>query len=177
MKALGGGAGAEIIGLWTVDFNKNHSKAHPHYNNAVWQKIEQLMAAKGYGDDLNRFLRDMNKDVNLALEFAGSVLESPGTKAYNAWVSKARISAAAKGLGSAVGKAAKLGAKGLPVLAVLGVASHAGELERGIIDYGRSKMSGDDAMNLLDAAVVMATFHNMTRNYYASYALLDQLLD
>ena len=118
-----------------------------------------------------------NKSSTGALEFGHTVIESHGTSAYNSWVAKAGISAAKSGLGEAVGKVAKLGAKALPVLAALGVVSQAGELERGIIDYGRSKLSGDDAMNVLDAADVTATFQNMTGDYYSSYALLDQLLD
>jgi len=175
MEALGGGPGSEIIKLWTVDFNANHLRNHPQYNAAVWEHVEDLMRLKGF-TDLNKFFSAMNNDVNLTLEFAGRILESPGTGAYNSLVAKAGISAASEALGRSVARVAKIGVKAIPVLAVLGVASQAGDFEHQIIDYGRSKVNEDWGMNLLDAAVVTGTFRNMTGNYYVGMALLDSLL-
>jgi hypothetical protein len=175
MLALGGGPGAEIIKLWTLPFNNNHKWKHHLYSETVWHQVEQLMAEKGF-TDLNAFFRAMNKDVSLTLEFAGRVLENPATRAYNSLVSRAGISAAAEGLGRAVGRVAKVGVKAFPVLAALGVTSQARDFEREILDYGRSEAVGDWGMNLLDAAIVTSRFQNMTGNYYASLYLLDSLL-
>jgi hypothetical protein len=174
MKNLGGGPGAEIIGLWVTEFNANHLRFHPQYNAAGWQHIENLMREKGF-INLDDFLRAMNRDTQLTLEFAERILESPGTKAYNAWVSKAGISAAAKGLGAAVGKVAKASGTALPVLGI--VAAGVGTIALGdaIIDYGRSK--DDWAMNLMNAAVVTGTFQNLIGNYYAAMPLLNMLLN
>jgi hypothetical protein len=123
----------------------------------------------------------MNRDVDLTLDYAGRICNSPGMRAYNGWVARGGISTVAAGLGASVGRIAKAGAKALPVVGMLlgaaTVAAEAEQFNRGIMDYGKHLVAGEDVWADFDAVTIAISFQSMTGNYYSTDFLLGELLD
>jgi RHS repeat-associated protein len=183
MERLGGGPGAEIIKYWTIDFNPNHlAKAkHNLYNGVAWSVIEEMMAEKGFGSNLDAFLKAMNNDVQLTLDYAGRICNSPGMRAYNGWVARGGISTVAAGLGASVGRMAKAGAKALPavgvLLGVMAVNAGAADFTQGMIDRGRHIVQGETTWAEFDSLQMAVGYQTMTGNYYGTQFLLGQILE